>query len=31
MLAINDAMGFSVTSVTTTWQLSVEEVLARTS
>ena len=30
MLAINDAMGFRVTSVTTTWELSVEAALART-
>lgn len=28
MLAINDAMGFAVTSVTTTWELNVKDVLA---
>ena len=28
MLAINDAMGFEVTTVTTTWELPVEDVLA---
>lgn len=31
MLAINDAMGFAVTSVTTTWELPVEAVLDRAS
>ena len=30
MLAINDTMGFVVTSTTTTWELSVEQVLAVT-
>lgn len=27
MLAINDAMGFEVTSITTTWELSVKDIL----
>ena len=31
MLAINDAMGFRETSVTTTWELPVNQVLARSS
>ena len=30
MLAINDAMGFEVTQVTTTWELPIATVLART-